>query len=152
MESRDVEVLLADRLRLERQVFELQGQVVEGEKQRGDLVAMLKDANRAMNLGTYQQLARQTRLPTATPEYCLLNLCAEVGEVAGLVAKSIRDKTPQDAAFLRRLAAEAGDVLWHLAAVADDYDLSLADIAEQNLAKLADRAARGRIDGSGGER
>lgn len=44
---------------------------------------------------------------------------------------------------------ELGDVLWQVAAVADDFGLSLSDVAEHNIAKLADRDKRGVIDGAG---
>lgn len=50
------------------------------------------------------------------------------------------------------LKKELGDVLWQLAAVADDFGLSLGDIGRDNLDKLSDRASRGVLDGSGDNR
>ena len=83
--------------------------------------------------------------------YPILGLCNEAGEVAGKYKKYLRDGnsggTLQD-----DIKKELGDVLWYLSAVARDMDLSLNDIAEANLAKLADRAERGVIGGSGDER
>jgi NTP pyrophosphatase (non-canonical NTP hydrolase) len=50
------------------------------------------------------------------------------------------------------LRLELGDVLWYLAQLATELDLDLAEIAEANLAKLASRAARNVIAGSGDRR
>lgn len=47
---------------------------------------------------------------------------------------------------------ELGDVMWMVAAIADDNGLSLSEIAEHNIAKLIDREQRGVIDGSGDNR
>ena len=51
-----------------------------------------------------------------------------------------------------KLLSEAGDVLWNLAMILEDQDISLGDAAEYNLAKLADRKVRGVIKGKGGNR
>jgi NTP pyrophosphatase (non-canonical NTP hydrolase) len=45
-----------------------------------------------------------------------------------------------------------GDVLWYLAALADDLGCQLSDIAEENLEKLASRYDRGVIKGAGDKR
>ena len=80
--------------------------------------------------------------------YPTLGLTNEAGEVAGKVKKIFRDKggvigdTEREA-----LKAELGDVLWYLAQVATELDLSLQDIADANLAKLFDRLERGKIKG-----
>ena len=73
--------------------------------------------------------------------------------MAGKVKKIFRDKggvigdTEREA-----LKAELGDVLWYLAQVATELDLSLQDIADANLAKLFDRLERGKIKGDGDNR
>ncbi len=85
--------------------------------------------------------------------YPTLGLTNEAGEVAGKVKKIFRDKggvigdTEREA-----LKAELGDVLWYLAQVATELDLSLQDIADANLAKLFDRLERGKIKGDGDNR
>ncbi|MEL7340628.1 MAG: MazG nucleotide pyrophosphohydrolase domain-containing protein [Bacteroidota bacterium] len=47
---------------------------------------------------------------------------------------------------------EMGDVLWYLAVGADEFGLSLSEIAAANIEKLASRKARGVIQGSGDDR
>lgn len=104
-----------------------------------------------MNLIEYQKESMAFRLPTSNSDYAFLNLAGEVGEVLSLEAKFIRDGG--DAAqYLNDLEKELGDVLWHLAAIADDHDLCLNRIAELNILKLESRKARNQISGSGNDR
>jgi NTP pyrophosphatase (non-canonical NTP hydrolase) len=42
-----------------------------------------------------------------------------------------------------------GDVLWYLAVLAHDLDISLDDIAKYNLDKLQSRKQRGMLKGDG---
>lgn len=48
--------------------------------------------------------------------------------------------------------SEISDVLWYLAAAARELGFTLEEIATYNLAKLADRKARGVLAGSGDNR
>ncbi len=109
-----------------------------------------------MDLRTYQQRSRATaRYPQAgaNPIYPTLGLCGEAGEVADKVKKVLRDRQGDfDAAVIDDLRLELGDVLWYVAQLATELELDLADIAEANLAKLASRAARNVIAGSGDRR
>ncbi len=109
-----------------------------------------------MDFRTYQQRSRETaRYPAAGRNitYPTLGLCGEAGEVADKVKKVMRDQGGVfDAAVRDDLALELGDVLWYLAQLATELDLDLAAIAEANLAKLASRAARNVIGGSGDRR
>ncbi len=50
------------------------------------------------------------------------------------------------------LKEELGDVLWYLANLASDLDLSLEDIAKMNLEKLKSRQVRGVLGGEGDNR
>lgn len=109
-----------------------------------------------MDLRTYQQRSRETaRYPDvgANPIYPTLGLCGEAGEVADKVKKVLRDRQGAfDAAVIDDLRLELGDVLWYVAQLATELELDLAEIAEANLAKLASRAARNVISGSGDRR
>mgnify|MGYP006275450925 CR=1 FL=1 len=109
-----------------------------------------------MDLASYQERSRATaRYPQAgaNPLYPTLGLCGEAGEVADKVKKVIRD---QDGVFSDALkediALELGDVLWYVAQLATELGWSLEDIAQANLDKLASRAARNVIQGSGDRR
>ena len=87
------------------------------------------------------------------PNYPALGLAGEAGEVCEHIKKIERD----DAGIITRkrrhaLKKEIGDVLWYIATLCTELDLSMADVAQGNLDKLADRHARGVIHGSGDER
>jgi NTP pyrophosphatase (non-canonical NTP hydrolase) len=109
-----------------------------------------------MDLRTYQARAALTaRYPDvgSNPIYPTLGLCGEAGEVADKVKKVLRDHEGSFSEQIRAdLALELGDVLWYVARLASELDLELETIAEGNLAKLASRAARNVISGSGDQR
>lgn len=88
----------------------------------------------------YQAQALRTRNPALDTAGRLLDpacgLAEEAGEVLALVRKHVLAGRPLDRA---RLAEELGDALWCLAATADAAGLSLAEVADGNLAKLAAR-------------
>ena len=99
-----------------------------------------------MNLNEYQQLAYKTALETAkNPAYMVANLTSEAGEVAGKYAKWIRDGVLDEAGMQK----EAGDVLWQIAGLSTVMGWSLADIASQNLKKLAERQLNNTLSGEG---
>ncbi len=109
-----------------------------------------------MDLQAYQAATAKTaRYPDvgSNPIYPTLGLCGEAGEVAEKVKKVLRDQGGEFSADSRAaLALELGDVLWYLARLASELDLDLGAIAEANLAKLASRADRNVIAGSGDQR
>ena len=109
-----------------------------------------------MDFATYQRRSRETaRYPDAgtNPIYPTLGLCGESGEVADKVKKVLRDQAGEfDAHSLEGLRLELGDVLWYVSQLATELNLSLDEIAEANLAKLASRVARDVIAGSGDRR
>ena len=47
---------------------------------------------------------------------------------------------------------ELGDIMWSCAQIAHRFGWSLDEVAQMNLAKLADRAKRGKIIGEGDDR
>jgi NTP pyrophosphatase (non-canonical NTP hydrolase) len=109
-----------------------------------------------MDLHTYQERSRETaRYPGAgaNPLYPTLGLCGEAGEVAEKVKKVLRDRDGHfDEEAVRLIALELGDVLWYVAQLATELGLDLEEVAAGNLAKLASRAARNVIAGSGDRR
>lgn len=111
--------------------------------------------NPEFTFNAYQKAVLAFRKPTADIIYAIMGLCEEAGEVAGKVAKARRDQTwsPEVLEKLKQdIKKELGDVLWMVAAVADDFGLTLQEIAQGNYSKLADRDARGVISGSGDDR
>lgn len=77
--------------------------------------------------------------------YCALGLTGEAGEYSEKIKKLIRDGKLDKPLSVKEL----GDVLWYLTASANELGYSLADVAEVNIVKLADRAERGVIQGNG---
>ncbi len=53
---------------------------------------------------------------------------------------------------VRRWSWSRGDVLWYLSEICTRLGVRLEDVAAGNIAKLADRAARGVITGDGDRR
>lgn len=109
-----------------------------------------------MNLNEYQTLALRTAAPKDKKNelfHLLLGLCGEAGEIAEKAKKIVRDQDSDFTKFDKAdLTKELGDVLWHVAVIANYFDIPLDDIGETNIKKLADRLARGMIGGSGDNR
>ena len=81
------------------------------------------------------------------------NGLGETGEVQGKIKKVIRDSGGIiDPERRRQIAGELGDVLWYLSQMASELGISLDEIAQANLDKLAGRKERGTLQGSGDER
>lgn len=102
-------------------------------------------------MNSYQIQAMSFRTATADEAYALLNLAAEAGEVLGKVAKHIRDGG-DDEVLRQNIKKELGDVMWMVAAVAADFDLTLSEVCEHNIEKLNSRKERNVITGSGDNR
>lgn len=83
----------------------------------------------------------------------LLGLVGETGEIAEKAKKIVRDKNSDFSQWdTEDLKKELGDTLWYVAVIADHFDVPLDDVAQLNLAKLADRQHRAVIGGSGDDR
>lgn len=85
--------------------------------------------------------------------YPIIGLAGEVGELSEKCKKILRDKegvvTSSDKEAITK---EIGDVLWYVAALCSEFDLSMEEVAEINLEKLRSRKERGKIQGSGDDR
>ena len=107
-------------------------------------------------LNDYQNQSRKTwgLIHTDHPiVYPTLGLANEAGEVAGKVKKIFRDKGGQiSEADRQALKDELGDVLWYLAQICTELDLTLQEVAEANLSKLFSRLERGTLGGDGDNR
>jgi NTP pyrophosphatase (non-canonical NTP hydrolase) len=101
-----------------------------------------------MNIDTYQTEAMKLRLPTADNQYALLNLAAEAGEVLGKAAKLRRDGGDVKE-YNTAIKKELGDVIWQVAAVAQDHGFTLSEVCQHNLDKLWGRKDKGTLQGSG---
>ena len=106
-----------------------------------------------MNFSDYQTHSRRTAKYPAIGHpviYPTLGLTNEAGEVAGKIKKIFRDKDGLiGKTELEALKSELGDVLWYVAQVCTELDISLDEVAEANIAKLLDRLERGVIKGDG---
>lgn len=104
-----------------------------------------------MDFDEYQDATEETAI---YPEdigliYTTLGLAGESGEIAEKLKKFLREG---DDEYIEEMEDELGDVLWYLARVADELDLSLDDVAESNLDKLLDRKERDVLTGQGDDR
>lgn len=109
-----------------------------------------------MNFKIYQEAARLTAIYPQVGDnlwYPALGLAGESGEVAEKIKKLYRDyggEITDD--FRMNLRKELGDVLWYIANIACEAGLELEDIAIGNVDKLAGRALKGTLHGSGDDR
>ena|ERR1700692_1676492 len=108
----------------------------------------------------YQDFALSTALyPKAGYNlvYPALGIAGEAGEYADKVKKLWRNKGTMSAENLtpeqrKEFAKELGDVLWYIAASAEELGFSLSDVVDINVEKLTDRRSRGVIKSEGDNR
>lgn len=132
-----------------------------------------------MNFDWYQKRCRETDLfPMSETgdlvnltEYRTLCLNGEVGELsekildmvlAELVLSSKAGKLANKVKKIRRdglskklkdgITHELGDIMWYLSILCDLNGVTMKEVAEQNIAMLADRKKRDAIKGSGDNR
>ncbi|MFZ3019962.1 MAG: nucleoside triphosphate pyrophosphohydrolase family protein [Minisyncoccia bacterium] len=105
---------------------------------------------------TFDEYQKESRKTAVYPDigknfiYPTLGLVGEAGEVAEKVKKILRDdsgKISQEKLDL--LKKELGDVLWYIANLATELDLSMENVAMHNIEKLKSRLERNKIHGSG---
>ena len=121
-----------------------------------------------MELNQYQAKAMETCVEkSANTAYMLTGLSAEVGEVNDKVAKWIRKGIArfdnnclvfntcdinERNAYIVELVKELGDIIWFVSGLASIFGVSLEDVAQMNIQKLASRKQRGVIVGEGDNR
>ena len=110
----------------------------------------------SFNFNEYQRESRKTWRLIHTDHaliYPTLGLANEAGEVAGKIKKIFRDRagivSEDDRAALK---GELGDVLWYLAQICTELDLTLEEVAAYNLQKLFARLENDAINGDGDNR
>ncbi|HHK8510292.1 TPA: nucleoside triphosphate pyrophosphohydrolase family protein [Vibrio parahaemolyticus] len=114
----------------------------------GMVYKVLREYREPLTLDAYQAKARQFAV-YKDPNYAVLALGEEAGELQGKFAKAIRKGVKPKR---EDIVAELGDVLWNIANIATDNNISLDEIAEYNLNKLEGRSKRGTIVGEGDHR
>lgn len=116
-----------------------------------DPIFLSCSGSRSMTMEDYQDNAIRTAQGMESPMMLAnwgLGLAGEAGEVIELIKKSLYHGKDLDKSALSK---ELGDVLWYIAAICEQTGISLDDVAEQNVAKLANRYPNGFVKG-GGER
>lgn len=92
----------------------------------------------------YQRQAMQTANKNLPADEMLLNsvmgMCGEAGEAIDLLKKHRAQGAALD---VDRLVKEVGDCLWYIAEFAEASGVSLAEIAQRNIAKLKLRYPEG---------
>lgn len=122
-----------------------------------------------MEFNEYQKNARTTAIYKHPIMYPALGLAGETGEVCEKVKKAYRDieffeptyytidrinsaRDIEHEKVRENIKKELGDIIWYISNLADDFDLSLDEIAKTNIEKLFSRKERGVLKGSGDNR
>jgi NTP pyrophosphatase (non-canonical NTP hydrolase) len=96
-----------------------------------------------MEFNTYQEKAKKTIQKTNSEDKLseivpFLGIIGEIGSVVTQLKIKFRDGDSY-IAFKEKLSEELGDVLWYLSTIATQNNLTLEDVATQNLSKIHDR-------------
>lgn len=109
-----------------------------------------------MTINEYQKESRKTAFYPNNGKnlvYPTLGLVGEAGEIANRIKKISRDDegilTEEKKKIIKK---ELGDVLWYAAQIATEMEISLEDVAKDNLDKLFSRKERGTLHGDGDNR
>jgi len=101
-----------------------------------------------MDMNAYQKLAHTTAIYGNNFSYCFLGLAGEAGELCNQAKKVIRDDDNEvRTERWNKMVDELGDVLWYAAAIATVLNITLNEVATQNLDKLNARAIKGTLKG-----
>lgn len=110
-----------------------------------------------MTFDEYQKKALTTAVnnyePLMAKTIWAMGVAGEAGEVVEKWKKIVAYKdgkiSPEDR---DELVKELGDVVWYIAVMADSLGVSLEDVMQRNVRKLADRQKRNVIRGKGDNR
>jgi NTP pyrophosphatase (non-canonical NTP hydrolase) len=111
-----------------------------------------------MTFDEYQKQAITTAIkssddPLLQNSIWVMGIAGEAGEIVEKWKKAVAYRggefSPEEFADFKK---EFADVIWYIAVLAESLGLSLDEILEQNLAKLADRKKRGVQRGAGDNR
>ena len=112
--------------------------------------------NKNMDFNEYQKKSRETAIYPKKGKnfvYPVLGLVGESGEVAEKIKKVLRDNNGIVGEKQKQgIKKELGDVLWFIAQIATELDLSLNEIASFNIRKLKSRQKRNKLHGGGDNR
>ena len=111
----------------------------------------------SLEINEYQKRAHETAdylgMENGDFRYPVMGLAEEAGEVSGKFAKAVRDANGIiDGDRREEIKKELGDVCWFVAEISTLLSLDLEEVMQGNLDKLASRAERGVIHGSGDNR
>ena len=116
-------------------------ELVERRYAAGNFPRAKAENNMDFSLNDYQGAAMAFKDPEQGDlNYSVLGLNGEAGEVADALKKLNYHGHP---VIKADLIAELGDVLWYVASIANDLDVSLAEVASGNLGKLWSRYPEG---------
>jgi NTP pyrophosphatase (non-canonical NTP hydrolase) len=111
-----------------------------------------------MTFDEYQKAALTTALksyddPLMQNSVWVMGIAGEAGEIVEKWKKAVayREGKFDDEQF-NDFKKEFADVIWYIAVLADSLGLSLDEIMQQNVQKLADRQKRDVIKGAGDNR
>ena len=108
----------------------------------------LLTAREAMSFDEYQEKAHRTAA-YGHEFYPWWGLMEEAAEVSKLIGKQSLRGDDKPMPSKQDVKAELGDCLWMISEIAHQQGVSLQEVANYNINKLADRAKRGVIKGSG---
>jgi NTP pyrophosphatase (non-canonical NTP hydrolase) len=117
---------------------------------RPNQLQIIEEQRMTMYLNEYQLKAAETA-EYDDPMYPIASLMVESAELADIFIKPWLRGDLDDPDRME-VIAEAGDVLWNLANLLKDMDITLSEVAEYNVKKLKSRKERGVLSGNGGNR
>jgi len=113
-----------------------------------------------MEFNEYQKECAKTDVGTSAQDciepgflYYVLGAGGETGELLEKIKKLFRDKNGiVDDEFRSQIIKEIGDIWWYHARLLSSFDISMDEVAKQNIEKLQSRMERNKLHGDGDDR